>query len=258
MALLDRDGVYGSPRFHLAADKISLQAHVGAEITASAGWRYAVLVESRAGYQNLCRLITQMKLHAQKGEGRIGAEEFAGRTAGLDLPDRRRRRPAGACARPRRGGASDADASCNFAVSSDVKMCTWNCSGISAAKKRPAIRRRWRSRANCVCRCWPPMASAMRSPHQREVLDVFTCIRHHRNLTTAGRLLARNSERHLKSPAEMERLFSDLPEAIANTAGSFLAAEIHLEGFGLSVPEISGRRTANRKCISCASAPARA
>ena len=33
----------------------------------------------------------------------------------------------------------------------------------------------------------------------------------------AGRLLAVNSERHLKSPAEMARLFADLPEAIANT-----------------------------------------
>ena len=33
MALLDRDGVYGSPRFHLAAKKLSLQAHIGAEVT---------------------------------------------------------------------------------------------------------------------------------------------------------------------------------------------------------------------------------
>jgi error-prone DNA polymerase len=31
MALLDRDGVYGGPRFHLAAKKLSLQAHIGAE-----------------------------------------------------------------------------------------------------------------------------------------------------------------------------------------------------------------------------------
>ena len=84
-------------------------------------------------------------------------------------------------------------------------------------------------------------------PQQREVLDVFTCIRHHRTLATAGRLLARNSERHLKSPAEMARLFSDLPEAIANTADSFLAPEIYVEGFGLPVPEISraGRRVAD-------------
>src|SRR5690348_16007243 len=77
MALLDRDGVYGAPRFHLAARKLSLKAHIGAEVTSSAGWRYALLVESRAGYQNLCRLITHMKLHAEKGEGRIGTAELA-------------------------------------------------------------------------------------------------------------------------------------------------------------------------------------
>ena len=36
MALLDRDGVYGSPRFHLAATKAGIKAHIGAEITCNA------------------------------------------------------------------------------------------------------------------------------------------------------------------------------------------------------------------------------
>ena len=54
-------------------------------------------------------------------------------------------------------------------------------------------------------------------PEARQILDVFTCIRHHRHLDTAGRLLSRNSERHIKTPQEMLRLFADLPEATANT-----------------------------------------
>ncbi len=37
------------------------------------GWRYPLLVQSRAGYQNLCRLITLMKLRAAKGEGEVSA-----------------------------------------------------------------------------------------------------------------------------------------------------------------------------------------
>jgi len=63
MALLDRDGFYGSPRFYLAAEKSpsSVRAHIGAEVTSETGWRYPLLVASRAGYQNLCRLITRMK-----------------------------------------------------------------------------------------------------------------------------------------------------------------------------------------------------
>ena len=83
MALLDRDGVYGVPRFHLAAKKSSLRAHIGAEVTSADGWRYPLLVETRAGYQNLCRLITRMKMAARKGEGSISAEEVPEKAVGL-------------------------------------------------------------------------------------------------------------------------------------------------------------------------------
>jgi len=69
MALLDRNGVYGAPRFHMAAKKIGVKAHVGSEITCSDGRTYPLIVETRQGYQNLCRLITHMKLRAKKGEG---------------------------------------------------------------------------------------------------------------------------------------------------------------------------------------------
>jgi len=94
MALLDRDGVYGAPRFHLAAKKNGIKAHIGAEITVQSlmlddgrwtmddGLKHArdpkdvitlpLLVPNRTGYQNLCRLITLMKLrvpkHAKPGE----------------------------------------------------------------------------------------------------------------------------------------------------------------------------------------------
>src|SRR5713226_4008469 len=83
MAVLDRDGVYGAPRFYLAAKRSSVKAHIGAEVTSALGWRYPLLVQSREGYQNLCRLITRMKLQARKGEGHIECEELAAMHAGL-------------------------------------------------------------------------------------------------------------------------------------------------------------------------------
>src|SRR5215831_9523868 len=99
MALLDTDGVYGAPRFHLAADKAKIKAHIGAEVTCefpiddcrlsnekrscdqstindqqsaieklgnrksaiANPFRLPLLAASRPGYQNLCRLITKMK-----------------------------------------------------------------------------------------------------------------------------------------------------------------------------------------------------
>src|SRR5215469_2850614 len=76
MALLDRDGVYGSARFHLAMKKLGLQAHIGAEVTSllpsiampeyAALPRVSLLCASREGYRNLCRLITRTKLRAPK------------------------------------------------------------------------------------------------------------------------------------------------------------------------------------------------
>ncbi len=38
MALIDRDGVYGAPRFHMAAKKAGIRAHIGAEISCVDGW----------------------------------------------------------------------------------------------------------------------------------------------------------------------------------------------------------------------------
>src|SRR2546422_1274543 len=83
MALLDRDGFYGSPRFHLAAKKAGIRAHIGAEVTSTTGIRYPLLAETREGYQNLCRLMTRMKLRAPKGKGTIAEEELIPFSRGL-------------------------------------------------------------------------------------------------------------------------------------------------------------------------------
>jgi error-prone DNA polymerase len=65
MALLDRTGFYGSPRFHMVTKKTGIRAHVGTELTVRDGntiSHYPLLCETQSGYQNLCRLITKTKL----------------------------------------------------------------------------------------------------------------------------------------------------------------------------------------------------
>jgi error-prone DNA polymerase len=49
---------------------------------------------------------------------------------------------------------------------------------------------------------------------ERPLQDVLSCIREGRKLETAGRLLRPNAEAHLKTEAEMRRLFADCPDAI--------------------------------------------
>jgi error-prone DNA polymerase len=56
------------------------------------------------------------------------------------------------------------------------------------------------------------------APERRILQDVITCIREKTTIDAAGLSLAANAERHLKSPAEMARLFAPWPEAVARTA----------------------------------------
>ncbi|HEY3776967.1 MAG TPA: error-prone DNA polymerase [Rhizomicrobium sp.] len=55
------------------------------------------------------------------------------------------------------------------------------------------------------------------TPERRPLQDILTCIREHKTLDEAGRLLEPNAERHLKPPQEMAALFADAPDAIAET-----------------------------------------
>ncbi|BCU79614.1 error-prone DNA polymerase [Luteolibacter sp. LG18] len=71
----------------------------------------------------------------------------------------------------------------------------------------------------------------------RLLSDAFTCLRHHMPLDGAGRLLAVNGERHLKSPAEMDALFADLPEALENTRHLRDRLEFTLEDLGYRFPD---------------------
>ncbi len=83
VALVDRDGVYGAPRFTRAALDAGVKPIVGSEITLADGSRLPLLVEDREGYQNLCRLITRMKLGAPKGAAAATLDDVAPYAAGL-------------------------------------------------------------------------------------------------------------------------------------------------------------------------------
>ena len=216
MAIMDRNGVYGAPRFHMAADKAGVRAHIGSEITCTNGNSYPLLVESRAGYQNLCRLVTRMKLRAKKGEGAATMEELGQYARGLVCltrhPDERLVDLFG------RGN-----------VYAELQR---HHHRDEEAYNQEIVDRARRLKIPLVAANGPAYAA----PPQRELLDVFTCVRHHVTLATAGRLLERNSERHVKTPEEMARLFADLPEAMANTLEISSRLDFTLADLGYEFP----------------------
>src|ERR1700685_1040573 len=236
MAVLDRDGVYGAPRFYHAAVKKGIRAHIGAEITTPEGWRFPLLVESRAGYQNLCRAITLMKLRDKKGEGSLAREELAAYAKGLVCLTGGDEGPLAQALS--NGGIKRATQTVerlcgifghgNVFVELQRHYCreeeARNQAAIEIARKLslPLLA------TNCA---------SYAQPQQRELLDVFTCIRHHRNLSNAGRLLTLNAERHLKTSEEMARIFADLPEAIANTESLSSRLEFSLNDLGYEFPK---------------------
>ena len=71
-------------------------------------------------------------------------------------------------------------------------------------------------------------------PRAAEVLDVFTCLHNKTTLAEAGRLLARNSERHLKIARGDGAAVRRSSGGDRQHAGDLVAAEIHAGGSGLS------------------------
>src|SRR6266851_4696462 len=72
---------------------------------------------------------------------------------------------------------------------------------------------------------------------RRALLDVLTCIREKRTLADAGRLLAENAERHLKSPKAMAALFADRPHLLRNTEALADRLRFTLEDLPYEFPE---------------------
>jgi error-prone DNA polymerase len=258
MALLDANCVYGSPRFHLAAKKSGVRAHIGAELNVS---RFAfrvsrreqletrnskletprlpLLCASRAGYQNLCRLITRMKMRgpkdappeliaAKENDLRQYASGLVCLTGGDEGP---------LTLALTRGGMEAAQRTTECLIEIFGRENVYvelqrHFRRDQEARNQAAVEIARRLDLPILATNGVRYARA----EQREILDVFTAIHNHRTLDSAGRLLAANSERHLKSADDMERLFADLPDAIANTAALSSRLEFTLNDLGYEFP----------------------
>jgi len=236
LALLDRDGMYGSPRFHLAMQKLGHRAHIGSEITCSEGGRLVLLASSAEGYKNLCRLLTRMKLRAEKGKGAIHLDEAKEFSAGLICLTGS---DEGLFAHTLRRDGQNAAASLLMRFSE-----IFGKNNVYVELQRHFLReeeRRNQASIEIAQRLHLPLLATNGVSHalqeEREILDAFSCLRHHRVLANAGRLLACNSERYLKSPEQMTALFADLPEAIANTSELASRLQYTMRDLGYQFPD---------------------
>ncbi|MDB6025807.1 MAG: dnaE2 [Verrucomicrobiales bacterium] len=249
MALCDRDGVYGAPRFFGKAKESGLRPIVGAELTMEDGSILPVLVENRAGYQNLCRLLTRAHLRSEKGKSKVGWAELPEFKEGLVALTGDEDGPLVSSIRNEQGNEAHSAIQgqsllTSAATSLERLLGTFGRDHVFVEIQRHHLRGEERVNSALVQLAdnynLPLLATngvLHATPSGRQVLDVFTCIRHHTHLDNAGKLLAQNSERFLKNEKQMRELFRDLPQAIENT--SRLAERLHfsLDNLGYEFPQ---------------------
>src|SRR5687767_15850136 len=83
VALIDRDTVAGAVRFHFEAKEKGVKAIIGSEITMDDGSLLPLVPMNLAGYQNLSKLITTIKLRHKKGEHFATREDIQNHSPGL-------------------------------------------------------------------------------------------------------------------------------------------------------------------------------
>ena len=254
IALLDHNGVYGSARFHTSSKRNNILAHVGAEVSihslgsrrTPSPWlphpyhneptRLSLLCESRAGYHNLCRLITKFKLR-QKDKVPGAAtlhdlEQYAGGLVCLTGGDEGPLASAIA-----RGGEQLGRQTVGRLVSIFGKKNVY-----IELQRHQEREEEWRNQvALSIARSLaiPVIATngvRYATPYDREIFDLFSAIRHHVELDQAGLLLACNGQRHLRSAREMIALFRDIPSATENTVQLSSRLTFELNDLGYEFP----------------------
>ncbi len=236
LALCDCNGLYGAPRLFSKRQELGVRPLVGAELAMQDGSIIPVLVESRTGYQNLSRLITQAQLRSPKGESRVTWEELPEFAEGLIALTGDEEGPL------RLSLAAEDEKGAEEAVRRMVQAFGHRnvCIEVQRHFRRGESETVRQLKDLAEAHALPLVATngvLYASPIYSEVLDVFTCIREHTHLDAAGRLLTDNAERHIKGSAEMAKLFADLPEAIVNTERIADRLDFTLENLGYSFPD---------------------
>jgi error-prone DNA polymerase len=236
LALVDRDGLSGAPRFFKAARAAGIRPLVGAELTLEGGGALPVLVETQRGYRNLCRLITRMKAGVPKGEGRLRLPMLEGLVEGLfALPGvETLALPA---ARPGLRPALQTDRLARLVEA------------FGPGRVMIDVQRHRRREQEVLNQALLDLADALgltaiatngvrhATPKGRPLLDVLTCIREKRTLADAGRLLAENAERHLKSPTALAALFADRKDLLRNAEALAERLPFTLQDLGYRFPD---------------------
>ncbi len=234
IALVDRNGISGAPRFYKAARAAGLRALVGAEVVLGepADTRLTLLVSSPAGYRNLCKLLTAAARGKPKGAAAASWNEVAQFSAGLHLLT----------------GGDEGPLAAALA-GGDARGLLERLAHLFPGRVHVELQRHGRREEERRNQALTLLAARLRLPlvatngvryarsDDKPLHDVLTSIRHHKTLDTAGSLLAAHRERHLLPAAEMARRFVDLPQAVTHAFELSQQLDFTLADLGYRFPD---------------------
>ncbi|GAA0574512.1 error-prone DNA polymerase [Rhizomicrobium electricum] len=237
IGIADRNSLAGVVRAYAAWEQIEgdkPKLLVGARLVFADGTPDILAYPSdRAAYGRLCRLLSQGKLRAPKGDCILTLKDLQEWQGGMLLTvmaPRPGRRSEPVSFKPAWNTETDAvlpaPVATDEAAIRDLLAMLADMApgrvwlGVSMPLHGDDFRRlrRWQTVAQDAGVPLIATNDALyHAPDRHPLQDVITCIREHVTLDTAGRLLEANAERHLKDPEEMAELFAAAPEAVAET-----------------------------------------
>jgi error-prone DNA polymerase len=231
VALADRDGIYGAPRFFSAARKAGVRPIVGAEVTLAGAPPLLLLVEDQRGYRNLCRLLTAARAGLRKSDPPRGTLALLAAGAEMDTE--------GLIALAGPAPRADLDALVGLFGARNVFLeLQRHLLPGDGRRERAVIAQAAAAGIGVVATNDVRYAT----PRARIVHDVLTCAREKATVDDIGRRLPGNGERWLKSPAAMAALFCDRPAALRATRAiaercAFTLADLGYRFPSFPVPE---------------------
>ncbi|SHE66457.1 error-prone DNA polymerase, DnaE-like [Loktanella atrilutea] len=211
IGVADLNTLAGVVRIHAEARKTGMRPVIGARIALVGGETFLAYPRNRAGYGNLSALISKGRMHdpdgawQAKGVCDLTLADLAAQSDGVQLiavPPRDLRGFSRTLPRLVRALPTLRHLAASYLYRGD---------------DRARITRLDRMAGQNGLRLLATNDVLYHVPARRPLQDVMTCIREKTTLARAGYLLEANAERHLKSPAEMQRLFAEWPHAIAAT-----------------------------------------
>jgi len=222
LAITDVNTFAGIVRGHAAAKELGLKYVVGVRLRITDGPDVLAYPKNRAGYSNLCRLLTLGKRRTTKGKCELALRDILewGADCVLIIAGRKRLLQTITLLKAK----FDDDLFVGLAPSYD---------GYDPIKLS--------ARAEAAAKNNVPITALgdviMHHGSRRRLADILSCIREKRTIDTLGHLAQPNAERRLKSEFEMRRMFKDMPEAITNTIEILNRCQFSLDELKYEYPD---------------------